>query len=330
MNVLVTGGAGYIGSHTVWELKDAGYDVVVYDNLSRGHIEAIDGFTFVEGNILDYQLLVRVMREHNISAVVHFAAESQVGESMENPQKYYQTNVVGTLSLLKAMKDAGVNTMVFSSTAAIYGEPEEIPITEDLPKNPTNVYGRTKFMIEQILQDFDASYGIKSVCLRYFNAAGAHPSGKIGEDHTPETHLIPIIMQVILGKRPHLYVFGKDYPTHDGTCIRDYIHVCDLATAHVLALRKLQEDKRSDFFNLGNGRGFSVKEVIDTVEKVTGKKVPVVDAPRRKGDPAVLVASSEKIRKILGWQPKYPSLESIIETAWKWHKTHPEGYAKSS
>lgn len=326
MAILITGGAGYIGSHTARELKDQGRDIVIYDNLSRGHRQAVEGMPLVVGDLMDTDILAKTIEEYNVDSVIHFAAESQVGESMADPQKYYINNVSGTLNLLKVMKEKNVNKIVFSSTAATYGEPERIPIDEESSKNPTSVYGRTKLMMEQILEDYDMAYGLKYVALRYFNAAGAHISGEIGEDHEPETHLIPIIMQVLLGKREAISIFGTDYPTPDGTCIRDYIHVTDLAQAHILALDALYDGMESRIYNLGNGNGFSVKEVIDTVEKVTGKKVPRVEEGRRPGDPAVLIASSQKIIKELGWKPRYNTLEKIIETAWNWHKNHPNGF----
>ncbi|MFU0800464.1 MAG: UDP-glucose 4-epimerase GalE [Xylanivirga thermophila] len=326
MAILVTGGAGYIGSHTVKELKDRGREVVVYDNLSRGHRDAVGEVPLIVADLMDSKVLAKTIEDYNIDSVVHFAAESQVGESMQNPQKYYLNNVSGTLNLLKVMLDKDVKNIVFSSTAATYGEPEEVPITENCPKNPTNVYGRTKLMIEHILSDYDRAYGLKYVALRYFNAAGAHISGEIGEDHAPETHLIPIIMEVLLGKRDKLSIFGTDYATEDGTCIRDYIHVTDLAQAHILALDWLKSGNPSRAYNLGNGNGFSVKQVVDTVERVTGREIPVEYAKRRAGDPAVLIASSQKVRDELKWQPQFDDLDTIISTAWKWHSNHPNGY----
>lgn len=326
MAILVTGGAGYIGSHTVKELKDRGREVVVYDNLSRGHRDAVGEVPLIVADLMDSKVLAKTIEDYNIDSVVHFAAESQVGESMQNPQKYYLNNVSGTLNLLKVMLDKDVKNIVFSSTAATYGEPEEVPITENCPKNPTNVYGRTKLMIEHILSDYDMAYGLKYVALRYFNAAGAHISGEIGEDHAPETHLIPIIMEVLLGKRDKLSIFGTDYATEDGTCIRDYIHVTDLAQAHILALDWLKSGNPSRAYNLGNGNGFSVKQVVDTVERVTGREIPVEYAKRRAGDPAVLIASSQKVRDELKWQPQFDDLDTIISTAWKWHSNNPNGY----
>lgn len=324
--ILVTGGAGYIGSHTVRELRDRGQDVVVFDNLSTGHIEAIDGVNFVQGDLFDVDLLRETFLRYNVDAVIHFAAYSLVGESMVNPLKYYRNNVSGTLSLLEAMVAENVKYLVFSSSAATYGNTGAELISEKSPQNPTSVYGMTKLMMEQLMADFDSAYGLKYVALRYFNAAGAHESGTIGEDHNPESHLIPIIMQVLNGKREKLGIFGDDYPTPDGTCIRDYIHISDLADAHIKAVESLRAGAQSTAYNLGNGNGFSVKEVVDTVEKVVGKEVKNEITPRRAGDPAVLVASSEKIKRELGWKPRYDSLEKIVSSAWKWHESHPDGF----
>jgi len=326
MAILITGGAGYIGSHTVRELVNLEKDIIVYDNLSYGHEDALQGIKLVKGDLGDKQELQKVIRENNINSVIHFAAFIQVGESMEKPDDYYKNNVCNTLNLLDVMKNNNVKSIVFSSTAAVYGEPEEDPITEECKKNPTSVYGRTKWMIEQILSDFDNAYGIKYTALRYFNACGAHVSGEIGEAHNPETHLIPIILEVLLGKREVLKVYGNDYPTKDGTCIRDYIHVTDLAKAHILALNALMKEEKSGVYNLGNGNGFSVLEVIKAVEQVTGEKVKYEFSEKRAGDPAVLVASSKKIVEELGWKQNFNSLEKIIESAWKWHKSHPNGY----
>ncbi|WP_149093717.1 UDP-glucose 4-epimerase GalE [Paenibacillus terrae] len=326
MAILVTGGAGYIGSHTVAELLDRGEEVVVLDNLQTGHKAALLGGKLYEGDLRDKELLSRLFSENSIDAVIHFAANSLVGESMQNPGKYYDNNVFGALSLLEAMKDAGVRRIVFSSTAATYGEPEKVPIEEGDRTEPTNVYGETKLMMERMMSWFDKVLGIKYVSLRYFNAAGAHESGKIGEDHRPESHLIPLVLQTALKQRPHIAVFGEDYATPDGTCIRDYIHVSDLADAHVRAVNYLREGHDSNVFNLGNGQGFSVKEVIETARKVTGLDIPVVTEPRRAGDPAVLVASSDKARSVLGWSPARTQLEDIISGAWGWHQSHPQGY----
>lgn len=326
MAILVTGGAGYIGSHTVKEINSLGEKVIVYDNLVKGHRDSVKDNVLVVGDLFDTDTLDRTMKNYNIDAVIHFAAYSLVGESMQNPEKYYTNNVGATLNLLKVMRQNGVNNIVFSSTAATYGEPTKVPITEDLATVPTNVYGRTKLVIEGILKDYHEAYGLNYTALRYFNAAGAHIDGNIGEDHEPESHLIPIIMQVLTGKREKLSIYGTDYPTPDGTCIRDYIHVTDLAQAHVLALKNIKNGGESGSYNLGNGKGFSVREIIDTVEKVTGKKVNVEESPRRAGDPAVLIASSDKIIEELGWKPRFNKIEDIIETAWRWHSVHPNGY----
>lgn len=324
--ILVTGGAGYIGSHTVRELRSRGYDVVVYDNLSTGHIESIGDALFVKGDLFDVELLKDTFKKYGVDSVIHFAAYSLVGESMINPLKYYKNNVSGTLCLLEAMTACDVKHLVFSSSAATYGDTGEDIITENSPQNPTSVYGMTKLMMERLMADFDRAYGMKYVALRYFNAAGAHADGDIGEDHNPESHLIPIIMQVLNGKREKLGIFGDDYPTFDGTCIRDYIHISDLADAHIKALESLRSGANSNFYNLGNGNGFSVKQVIETVAKVTGRNVNYEVVPRRAGDPAILVASSDKIRRELGWKPQFDSLEKIVASAWKWHSTHPDGY----
>jgi len=321
MNVLVTGGAGYIGSHVVKSLLEENHQVVVLDNLVKGHREAVLGGKFIEGDLADKELLVSIMEENEIQGVIHLAAHSLVGESMEKPGKYYYNNVANGLNLLEAMVACSVNYLVFSSTAAVYGEPEETPIRESHPLNPGNTYGESKLFFEKILQRYDQIYDLKFASLRYFNAAGADPEGKIGEQHQPETHLIPIVLQRALGERDKLYIFGDDYPTRDGTCIRDYIHVNDLSQAHILALAALQDGMKSKFYNLGNGEGYSVKEVIETAEKVTGREIPAIAGDRRPGDPAVLVASSEKIKEELNWQPQFPSLEKIIETAWQWHQS---------
>jgi len=326
--ILVTGGAGYIGSHTVRELRDRGMDCVVYDNLVTGHIEAVGDAPFVKGDIFDKELLLKTFAEYKVDSVVHFAAYSQVGESMAHPAKYYRNNVAGTLSLLDAMLEGGVKYLVFSSSAATYGESGEGLITEDSPQRPTSVYGQTKLMMEQFMADFDRAYGMRYVALRYFNAAGAHKSGEIGEAHDPESHLIPVILQAALGVRDHIGIYGDDYPTRDGTCIRDYIHITDLADAHIRALEYLKNGGKSTHYNLGNGNGFSVKEVIETARRVTGRAIPARVEGRRPGDPATLVASSEKIKRELGWDPQYDSLEEIVASAWKWHSAHPHGYAK--
>ncbi|CAG9612177.1 UDP-glucose 4-epimerase [Bacillus rhizoplanae] len=327
--ILVVGGAGYIGSHTVKQLLDKNFEVVVLDNLSTGHRESVDKRALLEiGDLSNAADLDRVFGKYSIDAVMHFAANSLVGESVLNPLKYYKNNVTATITLLEKMMEHDVKSFIFSSTAATYGIPDTDIITEDTVTNPINPYGRSKLMIEHILQDFHAAYGMKYVVLRYFNAAGAHVSGTIGEDHTPETHLIPLVLQHLLGKRETISVFGTDYETNDGTCIRDYIHVTDLAEAHILALQSLQnEQKTNEVYNLGNGKGFSVKEVIETCERVTGKKANVVYTERRAGDPAQLIASSAKIYDELGWKAKY-LLEEMIQTAWEWHTAHPNGYSK--
>ncbi len=327
MNILVTGGAGYIGSHTVLALAAAGFTPVVFDNLSTGHEQAVPkGVTLVRGDIHDIDFVAETLRRCDIAGVIHFAASSLVGESMENPAKYYENNVEGTLHLLLGLQKAGVSKIVFSSTAAVYGEPEKTPIEEDFPHNPTNVYGRTKLVIEHMLSDFSAAYGLRYVALRYFNAAGAAEGGAIGEDHNPETHLIPLILKAAQGVRDHVAVYGTDYPTKDGTCIRDYIHVTDLAAAHVLAMRYLLDGGESDVFNLGSENGFSVREMIETAKAVTGVDFKVTEEARRAGDPAVLIASSTKCKKILGWHPTHSSTKEIFASAWAWHKQHPHGY----
>ncbi|RSK26238.1 UDP-glucose 4-epimerase GalE [Bacillus sp. HMF5848] len=323
MAVLVCGGAGYIGSHAVAELLARGEEVVVVDNLQTGHKGAVlEGATLYVGDLRDTEFLSTVFSENQITEVMHFAADSLVGVSVEKPLDYYDNNVYGALCLLKVMKHHDVNKIVFSSTAATYGEPKRVPIEETDDTTPTNPYGETKLAIEKMLK----WSGIKHVVLRYFNVAGAHTEHDIGEDHDPETHLIPIVLQVALGQRDHISIFGEDYDTHDGTCIRDYIHVVDLVSAHLLAIDRLRADRDSAVYNLGNGNGFTVKEVIDCARKVTGKDIPAVVSPRRAGDPAKLVASSEKAMEELGWTPKYASLEDIIASAWSWHQRHPHGY----
>lgn len=327
MSVLVTGGAGYIGSHTVLELLKRGEEVIVIDNLQKGHKEALlSEAKFFEGDIRDSAFLDQVFTENKIEAVVHFAADSLVGESIEDPLKYYDNNVGGAISLLRGMSKHNVKKMVFSSTAAVYGEPDLMPITETLQTNPTNPYGETKLAIEKMLKWCEQAYGIQYVILRYFNVAGADLDGKLGEDHQPETHLIPIILQVALGKREKIMIFGGDYETSDGSCIRDYIHVTDLADAHILAIQRLREGGSSSTYNLGNGNGFSVKEVVEISRKVTGMLIPAEVTALRLGDPARLVASSEKAANELGWKPKYTTLETIIESAWRWFLRHPDGY----
>ena len=328
MSILVCGGAGYIGSHMVAELLENGQDVVILDNLEKGHKDALLGGKLYIGDLRDKEILNKIFTENDIEAVIDFAAYSLVGESMTEPLRYFNNNVYGTISLLEAMKEHNVKYIVFSSTAATYGEPECVPILEDSKTIPTNAYGESKLLVEKILNWCDKAYGIKYTTLRYFNAAGAHINGKIGEDHSPETHLIPLILNVALGKRDEILIFGDDYDTKDGSCIRDYIHVSDLASAHSLALKRLMNGGESRIYNLGNGTGFSVKEMIDIARKVTGHEIPAKVAPRRSGDPAILIASSEKAMKELNWKPKFNSVETIIETAWNWHKNHPNGYEK--
>lgn len=326
MKLLVTGGAGYIGSHTVRALLTAGYEVIVLDNFSRGHRSAIPAdVSYIAMDIANPEV-ENILKDHKIEGIMHFAAHSQVGESMVHPSIYYENNVVGSYRLIEAARRAGIRHFVFSSTAAVYGEPDSIPIIETASLAPTNVYGRTKLMIEQILKDYSDSYGMHYVALRYFNAAGADESGVIGEDHTPETHLIPLVLATALGQRKEITVFGTDYDTADGTCIRDYIHVNDLAQAHVLAMKYLKEGGNSIAFNLGSGHGFSVKEIIETAKRVTGIDFPVSYGSRRAGDPSVLIASSDLIKRLLGWNPQYSSVDKIIGDAWQWHQQHPYGY----
>ncbi|MBW2968407.1 UDP-glucose 4-epimerase GalE [Candidatus Woesearchaeota archaeon] len=326
--LLVTGGAGYIGSHCVRELLKKGHNVVVYDSMINGHKESVpNGAVTVVADLADREKLDHTFKEHQFDAVIHFAAFIEAGESMKEPAKFYRNNVCNTLNLLESMRAAGVKKIIFSSTAALFGYPKRVPITEDEIKNPVNVYGRTKLMIEQMLQDFDMAYGIKHIALRYFNASGADFG--IGEDHVPETHLIPLVLQVALGKRKEIKIFGTDYDTKDGTCIRDYIHVTDLVEAHILALDKLlspgNSTIKSDCYNLGSGEGYSVKEVIDAARAVTGHPIPAVEADRRPGDPALLIADSAKIKKELGWAAKH-DLKSIIKSAWEWHSKNPDGF----
>jgi UDP-glucose 4-epimerase len=322
-SILVTGGAGYIGSHTVLALKEAGYEVIILDNLVYGHrdlVEQVLQVKLIEGDISDRPLLDDLFKTHQIAAVMHFSAYAYVGESVTDPAKYYRNNVLGTLTLLEAMLAASVKKFVFSSTCATYGVPEFVPIPESHPQNPINPYGATKLMVERILTDFDLAYDFKSVRFRYFNAAGADPNGLLGEDHHPETHLIPLVLLTALGKREFISIFGTDYPTDDGTCIRDYIHVSDLAAAHILGLEYLLKGGESEVFNLGNGSGFSVKEVIAAAEQVTKMTIPVQECDRRPGDPPALIGTSEKARKILGWQPQYPDIKDIVAHAWQWHQ----------
>ena len=326
-SILVLGGAGYIGSHTVYELIAAGENVVVVDNLETGFRKAVHpDAKFYQGDIRDRAVIDSVFEKEEIDGVIHFAANSQVGESMVNPLKYYNNNLCGTEVLLESMVAHGINKIVFSSTAATYGEPERIPILETDRTVPTNCYGETKLSMEKMFKWTANAPDLRFVSLRYFNACGAHPNGKIGEAHNPETHLIPLILQVPNGKREYISIFGNDYETKDGTCVRDYIHVNDLAQAHILAMEYLRKGNESNIFNLGNGVGFTVKEVVETARKVTGHPIPAKEEPRRAGDPSTLIASSEKAKEILGWKPQFDDLETIITTAWNWHKNHPNGY----
>ena len=326
MKILVIGGAGYVGSHTVRLLMAAGHDVWVYDNVSRGHRESVPPGRLIEGELSDRVYLINIFRDYEIVAVVHFAAFALVNESVQHPAIYYQNNVSATLELLEAMRAAGVWRIVFSSTTATYGQPDVVPIAETTLQQPINTYGFTKLVIEHALTDYAAAYGFGCAALRYFNAAGAHPEGIIGEDHDPETHLIPIVLQVALGQRESISVYGTDYPTPDGTCIRDYIHVDDLGSAHLKALQLLEPGMNLQL-NLGTGRGNSVQEVIDACRKVTGHPIPAVEAGRRAGDPAELVADSSLAQRTLDWKPRYNDIEEIVQTAWNWHRSHPQGYA---
>ncbi|MCM3740017.1 UDP-glucose 4-epimerase GalE [Oceanobacillus luteolus] len=329
MSVLVLGGAGYIGSHAVHQLIDQGEEVVVVDNLTTGHGSAIHPeATFYEGDLRDLEFIRSIFAREKIDAVLHFAANSLVGESMEKPLQYFDNNVYGTQVLLQAMVEANVKYIVFSSTAATYGEPKTVPITENMPTNPTNTYGETKLTMEKMMKWTEQAHGIKYVSLRYFNVAGARETAEIGEDHRPETHLVPIILQTALNQREYITIFGDDYDTPDGTCIRDYVHVEDLIDAHLLALEYLRNNGKSDIFNLGSNQGFSVKEMIDTARNVTGKEIPAKIGKRRAGDPSTLIASSEKAKEILGWNPTRTDITKIMEDAWNWHSTHPTGYGK--
>lgn len=325
-NILIVGGAGYIGSYMCKYLAKNGYHPIVLDNLVYGHRQAVKWGPFIAGQMADTKLLDQIFKEHSIAAVMHFAAFCYVGESVEDPGKYYQNNVAATITLLEEMLKKNIKNFIFSSSCAVYGEPVEIPITEQHPYNPINPYGRSKLMVEQILQDFRAAYGLEYVALRYFNAAGADPEGEIGEEHNPETHLIPLVLKTALGQRETINIFGDDYATKDGTCIRDYIHIDDLAQAHLLALNRLLNGLPGGQYNLGNGDGYSVKEVIEVARNITSKQIPAKIVERRPGDPAVLIGSSEKAFKELGWKPQFADLNAIVETAWQWHKTHPNGY----
>lgn len=326
MRILVTGGAGYVGSHAVRHLARAGHEVRVFDNLSLGHRAAVPAELLIEGDLADRTAIARALTDHRIEAVMHFAALALVGESVQHPERYYQSNVINALNLLEAMRLTGVGKLVFSSTTATYGVPERMPIAETVDQKPINPYGFTKVVFERAMADYAHAHGLAYAALRYFNAAGASSDGVIGEDHDPESHLIPIVLQVALGQRESITILGDDYPTPDGTCIRDYVHVEDLANAHLLALERLQPGQGLKL-NLGTGRGYSVRQVIDACRKITGHPIPAVIGPRRPGDPPELVADSTLARSTLGWQPKYGDIESIVATAWKWHSTHPRGYA---
>lgn len=320
MAILVTGGAGYIGSHINKLLAYEGYETVVFDNLIYGHREAVKWGTLVVGDLKNVDEIEAVFRRYSIEAVFHFAAYAYVGESVAEPEKYYYNNIGCTLNLLKVMRKYGCNKIIFSSSCATYGEPAQMPITEDMPQDPINPYGFTKYAVERIFKDYERAYGLKYVVLRYFNAAGADPEGEIGEAHDPETHIIPLILDAASGQRPNVKVFGTDYPTRDGSCIRDYIHVSDLATAHLLALRHLEAGKESQFLNLGNTKGTSVLELIEAAKRVTGRDIPVVLSDRRPGDPAILVGSSEKAKRVLGWEPAYGDIDTVVRHAWAWHE----------
>ena len=318
--VLVCGGAGYIGSHVNKQLNIEGYETIVFDNLVYGHREAVKWGTFIKGDLCSISDIESIFERYKIDAVLHFAAYAYVGESVNEPEKYYYNNVVNTLNLLKVMRKYGCDKIVFSSTCATYGEPERVPITEDMRQQPINPYGMTKLTVERIFADYARAYGLKFAVLRYFNAAGADPDGEIGESHDPETHIIPLVLDAASGRSPDIKVFGTDYDTKDGSCVRDYIHVADLADAHIRAFRYLDKGGVSDYFNLGNARGTSVLEVVDSVKRVTGCDLTVVSAPRRAGDPAVLVGSSDKAQSVLGWKPRYEDIDTIVKHAWKWHE----------
>jgi UDP-glucose 4-epimerase len=327
MRVLVIGGAGYIGSHCVHQLQLAGHHPVVLDNLSFGHRDAVpDNVPFYCGDIADRAKVKVILKYEHIDIVMHFAAFAYVGESVTDPSKYYKNNVVGTLSLLDAMRARGVNKLVFSSTCATYGNPTQLPIVEDTLQAPINPYGQTKLDVENILKSYAKAYGLSFTAFRYFNAAGASPKGHIGEDHTPETHLIPLVFDAATGRRPAISIYGTDYATPDGTCLRDYVHVDDLASAHIAAFSLLEPQGASHFFNLGTGNPTSVREIIDSVERVTGLTVPMIEEPRREGDPPALYADASKAEKELGWSVEYKTIDSIIASAWEWHKAHPQGF----
>lgn len=319
--ILVTGGSGYIGSHCVKALLDAGRRVLVVDNLCTGYQRLTVSDDFAAVDILNTEALIAALKKYEIGAVMHFAAHAYVGESVQDPEKYYRNNVMGTLSLLTAMRQLQINQLIFSSTCAVYGNPQKLPLTEDHPLNPVNPYGMTKRVVEAMLHDFSQAYGLQYVSLRYFNAAGADPDGRLGECHNPETHLIPLVLQAASGRKSDITVFGSDYDTPDGTCIRDYIHIADIAKAHVMSLDYLETNEQSNIFNVGTEHGYSVNQIIAACEKVTGKKIKVVEGERRPGDPPVLVASAEKIRNVLGWQPDFDNLDNIIQTAWRWEQS---------
>ncbi len=326
MNVLVAGGAGYIGSHTVVALQEAGHVPVVLDSLENGHAEAVQDAELIHGNVLDHELVARVCRQFDIEAVMNFAAYIEVGESMRDPMKYYSNNTMAVMSMLKTILDSGIKHFIFSSTAAVYGQPEHVPIPENAQTKPVNVYGHSKLMVEETLSWLADRGKIAYAALRYFNACGAHSSGRIGEDHRPETHLIPLILRTALGQMEYISIFGDDYDTPDGTCIRDYVHVYDIARAHVRALEYLLQGGSSGSFNLGTGSGFSVREVVETARRITGRSIPEKIQPRREGDPATLVADPGRSSQALGWQAEQSSLDNIMATAWAWHSHHPNGY----
>ncbi len=326
--ILVIGGAGYIGSHMLELLRSAGEEHLVFDNFEQGHREALLGSPYFEGDLRSKEDLERVFKNQDIDVVMHFAAYISVGESVRNPAKYWENNTVGVINLLDTMRENSIDKFVFSSTAAIFGEPQYVPIDEQHPKNPTSPYGASKLAVERVLDSYDTAYDLRSVCLRYFNAAGADPSGKIGEDHDPEEHLIPVAIQAAMGKRPGMKIFGTDYDTPDGTCVRDYIHILDLAQAHLLAINHLRKGGDSRRYNLGNGQGFSVRQIIETTSQVIGHEVPYEIGERRPGDPAKLIASSEAIREAWGWTPQFADVREIIQHAWNWHSTHPDGYGE--
>ncbi len=328
MSILVIGGAGYIGSHTSHILRDRGYEVVIFDSLELGHSQAVEGFPLVRADYADKTALDKTIKDYNVDAVMHFGAYASVGDSVVHPDRYYENNIGGGMQILRAMLDNDVKHMIFSSSAATYGEPTIIPIPEDHPQKTTNPYGETKLMYERILKDYDHAFGLKSVSLRYFNAAGADPDGRFGEDHTPEQHIIPLVIDAALGRRADVKIFGTDWDTRDGTCLRDFVHIVDLADAHIRALEYLRNGGATTAYNLGNSYGTTVQEIVDATERVTGRKVNAVPAPRRPGDPGRLVASCDRIKAELGWNPQYPDIDTIILHAYKWREANPNGYAK--